>query len=48
MSNKKHKRELTIKVFSSFEGENRAEHRQLADLTPEQRWNEFSVLQERA
>ncbi len=47
MSNKKHKRELTVKLFSSFEDENKAEHRRLAYLTPEQRWNELSELQER-
>ncbi len=47
MSKKEHKRDLTVKLFSSFEDENRAEHRRLAYLTPEQRWNELAVLQER-
>lgn len=44
---KKAKRNLTVKVFSSFEEENRAEHRRLANLTPEERWKEFAILQER-
>ncbi|MGE5340182.1 MAG: hypothetical protein ACM3SY_01755 [Candidatus Omnitrophota bacterium] len=38
---------LSVKRFSSFEEENRAEHRRLAELTPELRLNEFAVLQER-
>lgn len=41
------KRKLKVSVFSSFEDENRAEHRRLASMTPEQRWDEFAVLQER-
>ncbi|KAA3606293.1 MAG: hypothetical protein DWQ06_02280 [Calditrichaeota bacterium] len=44
---KKPKRNLTVKVFSSFEEENRAEHRRLANLTPEERLKEFAILQER-
>jgi hypothetical protein len=34
-------------MFSSFDEENRAEHRRLAALTPNQRLKEFSILQER-
>lgn len=44
---KKKKRELRVEVFSSFEDENRAEHRRLALLTPMQRMEEFAILQER-
>jgi hypothetical protein len=47
MSNTKQKRVLSVKMFSSFEEENRAEHRRLAALTPNQRLKEFSILQER-
>ncbi|MCK4763646.1 MAG: hypothetical protein KAW12_15705 [Candidatus Aminicenantes bacterium] len=41
------KKELRVSVFSSFEDENRAEHRRLALLTPMQRMEEFAILQER-
>lgn len=37
----------TVRIFTSFEEENRAEHRRLAGLTPEERLSEFAVLQER-
>ncbi len=49
MENKrtKKKRDLRVTVFSSFEDENRAEHRRLAHLTPMQRLEEFAILQER-
>jgi len=47
MSNKKQDRVLSVKRFSSFEEENRAEHRRLAALTPNQRLKEFAILQER-
>lgn len=47
MSNAKQKRNLSMKVYSSFEEENRAEHRRLAALTPEQRLTEFGILQTR-
>lgn len=36
-----------VVVFSSFEEENRAEHRRLADMTPEERCAELAVLQQR-
>ena len=39
--------DVHIKVFSSFEDENEAEHRRLAAMTPEQRWQEMAVLQGR-
>jgi len=38
---------LSVKVFSSFEEENRAEHHRIAVLTPKQRLKEFAILQER-
>jgi len=47
MTDIKQKRVLTVKMFSSFEEENRAEHRRLAALTPNQRLKEFAILQER-
>ena len=47
MSNTKQKRMLSVKMFSSLEEENRAEHRRLAALTPNQRLKEFAILQER-
>jgi hypothetical protein len=37
----------TVRIFTSFEEENRAEHRRLARMTPEERLSEFAVLQER-
>ena len=47
MSNTKQKRVLSVKMFSSFKEENRAENRRLAALTPNQRLKEFAILQER-
>lgn len=47
MPNTKMKRVNSVKMFSSFEEENRAEHRRLASLTPYRRLKEFAVLQER-
>ena len=41
------KRNLRVEVFSSFEDENRAEHRRLAKMTPFERLDEFAILQER-
>lgn len=38
----------SVKVFASFEEENRAEHQRLAEMTPEERCAELAVLQERA
>jgi hypothetical protein len=37
-----------IRVFSSFEDENRAEYERLSRMTPNQRLDEFTVLQKRA
>lgn len=37
----------SVRVFSSFEEENRMEHRRLAEMTPEERCAELAVLQER-
>ncbi|OGV67836.1 MAG: hypothetical protein A3K19_28615 [Lentisphaerae bacterium RIFOXYB12_FULL_65_16] len=37
-----------VRIFSSFEDENRAEHQRLREMTPAERWNELAVLQERA
>lgn len=36
-----------IKVFTSFEDENAAEHRRLAKMSPQERWRELAVLQTR-
>jgi hypothetical protein len=36
-----------VRVFSSFEEENAAEHRRLAAMTPLERMREFAVLQAR-
>ena len=47
MADKKPKRDLSVSIFSSFEDENKAEHRRLAAMTPKQRWDEFAILQER-
>ena len=47
MSNRKRKRAFSVKMFSSFDEENRAEHLRLAALTPNQRLKEFAILQER-
>ena len=40
-------RSMKIAVFASFAEENEAEHRRLAKMTPEQRCQEFAILQER-
>lgn len=48
MSHRKQERMLSIKRFSSFEEENLEEHHRLFEMTPEQRLEEFEVLQERA
>lgn len=37
----------SVRVFNSFEEENRAEHRRLAKMTHEERCAELAVLQER-
>lgn len=37
----------SVRVFSSFEEENRAEHRRLTAMTHKERCAEFAVLQER-
>lgn len=47
MPEKKRKRSLSMKVFSSLEEENRAEHKRLAAMTPEERLKEFGELQAR-
>ncbi len=47
MANTKQNRVVSVRKFSSFEEENRAEHRRLAALTYEQRLKEFAILQER-
>ncbi len=36
-----------LSIYNSFDDENKAEYNRLASMTPEQRWNEFSILQER-
>ena len=36
-----------VEVFTSFEEENRAEHRRLRNMTPKERWDELAVLQAR-
>jgi hypothetical protein len=36
-----------VRVYSSFEEENAAEHQRLREMTPEERLREFSVLQMR-
>ncbi len=41
------KRVMAVKIFSSFEEENEAEHSRLAAKTPEQCLDEFAILQER-
>jgi len=40
-------RRTGFRAFSSFEGENAAEHRRLARMGPEERMREFAVLQAR-
>ena len=36
-----------VRVFSSFEAENEAEHRRLAEMSPQERLKELAVLQAR-
>ena len=40
-------RNIEVKVYSSFEEENEAEHRRLAGMTHDDRLREFAVLQAR-
>jgi hypothetical protein len=40
-------RNIEVKVYSSFEEENAAEHRRLAGMTHDDRLREFAVLQAR-
>lgn len=40
-------RNAEVRVFSSFEEENAAEHRRLAGMSPHDRLREFGVLQAR-
>lgn len=40
-------RDTRVRIFSSFEEENAAEHRRLAKMSPQERLREFAVLQER-
>jgi hypothetical protein len=40
-------RKSNVRVFTSFENENEAEHRRLARMSPQERMLEFSVLQGR-
>jgi hypothetical protein len=40
-------RKAEVRVFSSFEEENVAEHRRLAGMSPQDRLREFAVLQAR-
>ena len=40
-------RKIKVRVFSSFEDENAAEHRRLAGMTHDERLREFAVLQSR-
>lgn len=37
-----------VRVFTSFEEENEAEYHRLAIMTPDERLEEFAVIQERA
>ncbi len=41
------KRNTTVRIFSSFEEENAAEHRRLAGMSPEERMRELAELQNR-
>ena len=38
----------SVRIFSSFEEENRAEHRRLTEMTPEETCAELAVLKERS
>jgi len=40
-------RKIEVRVFSSFEDENAAEHQRLAEMTHDERLREFAVLQAR-
>lgn len=40
-------RKPEVRVFSSFEEENAANHRRYAEMSPEERLREFAVLQAR-
>ena len=40
-------RKIEVRVYSSFEEENAAEHRRLAGMTHDDRLREFAVLQAR-
>ena len=40
-------RAIEVRIFTSFEDENVAEHRRLARMTPNDRWRELAVLQAR-
>lgn len=41
------KRNLKIQVFNSFEEENKAEYSRRYSMTPDQRMQEFAIIQER-
>ncbi len=41
------KRDLKIRIYSSFEEENRAEYVRRAKMTYQERMKEFAILQER-
>ena len=41
-------RDLKLRVFDTLEEENRAESCRLAEMTPEERFEEFAILQQRA
>ncbi len=40
-------RDIRVQIFSSFKEENSAEHRRLAEMSPQERLREFAVLQDR-
>jgi hypothetical protein len=46
--NVKRKKKHLVSIFSSFAEENAAEHKRLANLSPEKRLAEYGVLQQRA
>ena len=39
--------DVRVQIFSSFEEENTAEHRRLAEMSPQERLRELAILQER-
>ena len=41
------KKNLNIKIFSSFEEEAEAEYKRRAEQSPQERMKEFAILQER-